>query len=527
LTINIPRGNAAGFRRYLQQDLVSGLMVFIGALPLCLAISLASGYPAMAGIVTAVIGGILTTLISNSELTIKGPAAGLIVIVLGCVKDFGGNGFADGIGPGDIEAYRAALAVGVVAAVLQILLGLLRAGILSEFFPKSAIHGMLSAIGVMIIAKQIPNALGASSHKQEPLELLAEIPNYALEANPAIASIGLLSLGLLALWPSIKKNLRSISVVPPQLIVLVVAVLFGYTFTLEDKYLVPVPSKMFGIFDQVTLPNFEVLKQWIAWKWVLMFFIIGSLESILSAKAVDSIDPWKRKTDMNRDLLAVGCANLCASMVGGLPMISEIVRSKANIDSGGRTRFADMWHGVFLLVFVAVLPSLLHLIPKSALAAMLIYTGFRLAQPSEFAHMYRSGRIEFLVFMTTLIVTLATDLLIGVAAGIGVMFAIQLVHGVPIKSFFTAHLDIERNSEDSVKIRVRESAVFSNWIPLKRQIESIGLVQRNNLVIDVSDAKLVDQSLIEKLHETRHDFEAEGLKFVLVGLENHRPGDHG
>ncbi|MFM8571039.1 MAG: SulP family inorganic anion transporter, partial [Pirellula sp.] len=242
---------------------------------------------------------------------------------------------------------------------------------------------------------------------------------------------------------------------------------------------------------------------------------------------VDSIDPWKRKTDMNRDLLAVGCANLCASMVGGLPMISEIVRSKANIDSGGRTRFADMWHGVFLLVFVAVLPSLLHLIPKSALAAMLIYTGFRLSQPSEFAHMYRSGREQFAVFITTLIVTLATDLLIGVIAGIGMNFLIHLAHGVPIKSFFKANLDFEPVTEDTVKIRVRESAVFSNWIPLKRQIESLGLVHRKNLVIDVSDAKLVDQSVIEKLHETRHDFEAEGLKFVLVGLENHRPRDHG
>ena len=185
----IPRGDASGFTRYFKQDLVSGLMVFIIALPLCLAISLASGYPAMAGIMTAVIGSILTTFISNSELTIKGPAAGLIVIVLGCIKDFGGNGFADGQGAGDYEAYRAALAVGVVAAVLQVFFGLFRAGILSEFFPKSAIHGMLSAIGVIIIAKQIPNALGVSTDKQEPLELLAEIPHFLSEANPAIASI--------------------------------------------------------------------------------------------------------------------------------------------------------------------------------------------------------------------------------------------------------------------------------------------------------------------------------------------------
>jgi len=420
---------------------------------------------------------------------------------------------------------------------LQIGFGLFRAGILSEFFPKSAIHGMLSAIGVIIIAKQIPNALGVSTDKQEPLELLAEIPHFISEANPAIASIGLLSLGLLALWPTIKKKLQAVSVVPPQLIVLVAAVLiglylnllenheyrlFGHTYTLGDKYLVPLPSKMFGILDQVTLPNFQVLQQWIAWKWILMFFIIGTLESILSAKAIDSIDPWKRKTDMNRDVLAVGCANLCASMVGGLPMISEIVRSKANIDNGARTRFADLWHGVFLLVCVSLLPAILHLIPKTALAAMLIYTGFRLAHPSEFSHMYQVGREQFVIFVTTLIVTLATDLLVGVAAGIGMKFIIHLVNGVPIKSFFKAYLDIEPISEDTVKIRASESAVFSNWIPFKRQIEHIGLVQRKNLVIDVSEAKLIDHTVMEKLHETQAELQAEGLNFEIIGLDQHQ-----
>jgi MFS superfamily sulfate permease-like transporter len=279
---------------------------------------------------------------------------------------------------------------------------------------------------------------------------------------------------------------------------------------------------MFGILDQITLPNFGVLQQWIAWKWILMFFIIGTLESILSAKAIDSIDPWKRKTDMNRDVLAVGCANLCASMVGGLPMISEIVRSKANIDNGARTRFADMWHGIFLLVCVALLPATLHLIPKSALAAMLIYTGFRLAHPSEFSHMYQVGREQLVIFVTTLVVTLATDLLIGVAAGIGMKFLIHLVNGVPIKSFFKAYLDIEPVSQDTVKIRASESAVFSNWIPFKRQIEHIGLVQRKNLIIDVSDAKLIDHTVMEKLHETQAEMQAEGLKFDIVGLDQHQ-----
>lgn len=540
----IPRGDLRGFTRYIKEDFVAGLMVFIIALPLCLAISLASGFPPMAGIITAVVGSLLTTFISNSELTIKGPAAGLIVIVLGCVKDFGGNGFADGqITAEDINAYRSALAVAVVASVLQILFGLFKAGILSEFFPKSAIHGMLSAIGVIIIAKQIPIALGVKTDLQEPFELLGEIPHFLKEANPAIAAIGLVSLTVLAIWPWLKKRLRAVSVIPPQLVVLIVAVLIGlylnllqkhtynllgHEYELSESHLVPLPQEMFGIFKQVVTPEFSALKQVMAWKWILMFFIIGTLESILSAKAIDAIDPWKRKTDMNRDVLAVGFANLGASLLGGLPMISEIVRSKANIDNGAKTRFADMWHGILLLMCVSLLPSTLHLIPKAALAAMLIYTGYRLAHPSEFMHAYHVGREQLIIFVTTLLVTLWTDLLFGVAAGIGMKFFIHILNGVPMKSFFKAYLDIEPVSEDTVKIRASESAVFSNWIPFKRQIEHIGLVQRKNLVVDISDAKLVDHTVMEKLHEMQAEMEAEGLRLEIVGLEQHQAlSEHG
>ncbi len=540
----IPRGDLQGFTRYIKEDFVAGLMVFIIALPLCLAISLASGFPPMAGIITAVVGSLLATFISNSELTIKGPAAGLIVIVLGCIKDFGGNGFADGqITAEDINAYRSALAVATVASVLQILFGLFKAGILSEFFPKSAIHGMLSAIGVIIIAKQIPIALGVKTDLQEPFELLGEIPHFLTEANPAIAGIGLVSLTVLATWPWLKKRLRAVSAIPPQLVVLIVAVLIGLYFNLlhkhnynllgheyelSESHLVPLPQEMFGIFKQVVTPEFGALTNWMAWKWVLMFFVIGTLESILSAKAIDAIDPWKRKTDMNRDVLAVGFANLAASLLGGLPMISEIVRSKANIDNGAKTRFADLWHGVLLLLCVSLLPSTLHLIPKAALAAMLIYTGYRLAHPSEFMHAYHVGREQLIIFVTTLLVTLWTDLLFGVAAGIGMKFFIHILNGVPMKSFFKAYLDIEPVSEDTVKIRASESAVFSNWIPFKRQIEHIGLVQRNNLVVDISDAKLVDHTVMEKLHEMQAEMEAEGLRLEIVGLEQHQAlSEHG
>ncbi len=536
--VAIPRGSLQGFVQYLRYDLISGLLVFLIALPLCLGISVASGYPPIAGIFTAIIGALLTTFISNSELTIKGPAAGLIVIVLGCVEEFGGNGMIGGWVTADQAAYRGALAVGVVAAVLQICFGIFRAGILGEFFPTSAVHGMLAAIGIIIIIKQFPVALGVEGAKGEPLEMLREFPRYVAEANPAIAAIGILSLTIMFVWPMLGKRIAWLKRIPAPLIVLLVAVPMGMAFDLLHKhsyhlqnheyqlgeqYLVVMPDRMFGMFQEITLPDFSVLGQWIAWKWVFMFFAIGSLESLLSAKAVDLLDPWKRKTNMNRDVIAVGTANFCASLVGGLPMISEIVRSKANIDNGARTRFADFWHGLFLLLCVALFPTILHRIPLAALAAMLVYTGFRLAHPAEFLSVYRIGREQLAIFVTTLIAVLATDLLIGIGIGIGVKLMFHRLNGVPLRSMFKPFLDVEDVDEKTSRIIARGSAVFSNWIPFRRQIEQIGLIQQRNLVIDLSDADLVDHSTIEKLEEMQRDFEREGLSLELVGLDTLQP----
>jgi MFS superfamily sulfate permease-like transporter len=521
----------------MKQDVVSGFLVFLIALPLCLGISLACGYPPMAGIFTAIIGAILTTFISNSELTIKGPAAGLIVIAIGCIEDFGGDGMIGGFSDADTNAYKAALAVGVVAAILQILFGLFRAGILSEFFPTSAVHGMLAAIGVIIIAKQVPVALGVSA-KGEPLELLAEIPHFVMEANPAIAAIGIVSLLIMFLWPLLKKKLSFLKAIPAPLVVLLVAVpmgmgfnllephsyvLQGHKYQLGEQYLVEMPDHVFGMFEKVTRPEFSALAEPVAWKWVFMFFIIGTLESVLSAKAIDIIDPWKRKSSMNRDMLAVGSANLCSAMIGGLPLISEIVRSKANIDNGARTRFADMWHGIFLLVCVALIPTVLHLIPLAALAAMLVYTGYRLAHPTEFVHVYQIGREQLVIFVTTLVAVLATDLLIGIAIGIGVKLLIHVMNGVPMRALFKTFLDVEPQGTNTCLVRAHESAVFSNWIPFRRQIEDLGFVQRQNIILDVSDTKLIDHTVMDKLHEMQRDFQREGLTLEIVGLDAHLP----
>lgn len=539
-SVAIPRGDAAGFTRYFRYDFQSGFFVFLIALPLCLGISLASGYPPLAGIFTAIIGSLVTTFISNSEMTIKGPAAGLIVIAIGCIEEFGGDGMSGGFTAADMNAYRMALAVGVVAAAFQILFGFFRAGILGEFFPVSAVHGMLAAIGIIIISKQVPVALGVEA-KGEPLHLLGRIPEFVMEANPAIALIGGVSLLIMFVWPMIRNRLGFMKVIPAPLIVLAVVVpmgwgfdllhehsylLQGHKYQLGEQYLVRMPGHMFGMFEEVTFPDFSALALPSAWKWVMMFFIVGSLESLLSAKAVDLIDPWRRKTNMNRDMVAVGVANFAAAMVGGLPMISEIVRSRANIDNGARTRFADMWHGVFLLACVALIPTVLHMIPLAALAAMLIYTGSRLAHPSEFMHVYHIGREQLVVFVTTIIAVLATDLLIGIAIGIAMKMFIHLLNGVPLGSMFKPYLDVSDVDEDTCLIAAHHSAVFSNWIPFRREIEHIGFVKRKNLIVDLSETKFVDHSVMDKLTSLQRDFDQEGLSLEITGLETHRGLSH-
>ena len=526
----IPKTGLAGLRENFGNDLLSGFLVFLIALPLCLGISIASGYPAIAGVFTAIVGGLISHFISNSELTIKGPAAGLIVIAVGCVTDFG---YTMGQSPtADYQAYRMALAVGVAAGILQILLGVFRSGILGEFFPSSAVHGMLAAIGIIIIAKQLPVALGAFA-KGGPLDLLIHIPDHFTHMNPAIAMIGGISLLILFGLPLIKN--RYIRMIPGPMLVILIAVplgmwldishehiytLAGHLYQVGEEFLVAVPN---NIFKAITTPDFAALALPKAWKWVIMFALIGSLESLLSAKAVDLIDPWKRKTNQDRDMLAVGIGNTICAFIGGLPMISEIVRSRANIDNGARTRYANLFHGVFLLLFVALVPNLIHRIPLAALAAMLVYTGYRLAHPREFLHVYEIGSEQLTVFVTTIVAVLATDLLIGIAIGIGVKLGFHFYSGVPLRSLFRPKMEVAADGKDHFLIKVEGSAIFSNWIYLKRKIEKLAFEEKKNVTLDLADVRLVDHSVMTKISELKADFVSVGLKLEVKGLNNHEP----
>ena len=538
---------APGLLGNIRFDAIAGFLVFLIAMPLCLAIARASGFPPIAGIWTAVIGGIICTLISNSELTIKGPAAGLIVIVYGAVTELG-NQFGADLNEADRAylGYKLALGIGVTAGVIQILFGLVRAGRLADFFPLTPVHGMLASIGIIIIAKQLYEVIGVAATKGAgPLTLIAEFPEKLLGLNPEIAAIGLVGLLILFGLPLLARRLPFIKKVPSQLVVLLVAVGLGVAFDLEHKhtylfpdsffdanhaaehevgprFLVDMPEVLKKPSDAFALPDFSGVATPTGLKYLILFSLIGSLESLLSAKAIELLDPWRRKTNFDRDLLAVGLANTLSSAVGGLPMISEIVRSKANIDNGARSRFANLFHGLFLLGFVLLFPNLIHQIPLAALGAMLVYTGFRLASPREFVRTYRVGSEQFVVFVGTIIATLATDLLIGIAVGIALELVFHFRHGAPLTGLLRSDVDVVPEGDLRVILVVKHSAVFTNWLGLRRAIQTQA-VDRNEVVLDLSLARLVDHSVMEKLHELEREFADVKKKLTVIGLEGHTP----
>lgn len=530
-----------GLKPNLPFDLLSGFLVFLIAMPLCLGIAVASQYPPIAGIWTAVIGGILTCFISNSQLTIKGPAAGLIVIVSGAVLELGMEA-APGTDPKDLATlarygYPLALGIGVTAGVVQILFGLLKAGKLGEMVPLTPVHGMLAAIGITIMAKQFFLMLGQPAPPGAPIDSILAIPN-AFEALGTsstfqmVAVVGFSALAIMIVFPFLKARVSFLKPIPAQVVVVVVAIplalALGFTSLGESvgnpmKFLVPVPNVLENPAAAFLFPDFHAVATVTGLKYVVLFSLIGTIESMLSSQAIDMIDPWRRKTDQNRDLLAVGVANTLCSAVGALPMISEIVRSKANIDNGARTKYANLYHGVFLLAFVLFLPFVIRMIPIAALAAMLVFTGFRLASPKEFVHTYKIGPEQLFVFVTTIVVTLCTDLLIGVVSGIALKLLIHLANGMPLRSLFRPDIEVAHSEGDKVAVlKVRKAAVFSNWLGVKGAILRYADAS-DEVQLDLSETKLVDHTVMEKLHQLEEEIGREGKKLSVIGLDEHVP----
>ena len=508
----------------LKNDIQAGFSVFLLALPLCLGIAMASNFPPVAGIITAVVGGIISSFLGSSRLTIKGPAAGLIVIVLGAVTE---------LGQGDaIVGYKRALATIAVAAVIQIIFSLFKAAKIGEIMPPSVIHGMLAAIGVIIIAKQAHVMMGVKPEAGGPISLLAQIPHSFLNLNPEIFAIGALSFLVVALWP--KLPFEKVKIVPASLTVLLIAIpmalvfkfevahaysFLGQSFTVGPDYLISLPG---SILSAITFPDFSAITTAVSIKYIVMFALVGSIESILTVIAIDGIDPEKKSSNLNSDLFATGAGNLISALLGGLPMISEIVRSKANLDYGAKSRFSNFFHGLFLLISIALFPTILEKIPLAALAALLVFTGLRLASPNEFKKTYGIGIDQFVLFLSTLIVTLLTDLLVGVGFGILLKILFHLARGVKPGEFFK--LNIERHQKIHAEsthstFRLKGSLVFTNYLKLKNLVMT-EVNEKRSVTLDFTECHFIDHTMLLKLYSLEENLGRN--KVTISGMENHQ-----
>jgi MFS superfamily sulfate permease-like transporter len=500
--------NIKNFKKNWKNDVLSGFLVFLLALPLSLGIAKASGFPDAMGILTAMIGGLVTVFFNVSELSIKGPAAGLITIAAGAVTDLGGNE----------QGWKIASAAIVIMAIFQILFGILKFGSLSDFFPQSAVHGMLAAIGLIIIAKQIPVLLGVepSLYKgQNPFELYYNIPNFIQSLNIKIFSVGFVSLIIVFLMPTLKTNF--FNKIPAAIIVLIISIALSFLLNLKELTPDYALVKIGNFWGNLNLnADFSAINSFVFWKYVIMFLFVSSLESLLTVKAVDNLDPLKRTSNYNGDLIGQGAGNFISGFFGGLPMISEVLRSSSNISFGAKTKWSNFFHGLFLLIAMIFIIPVIELIPNSALAALLIFAGYKLANPKEFIHTYKIGKEQLSIFLTTIIVTLAEDLLLGILAGISVKILFLKYYGASIKNLFKANFSLV-TKENKTTLFINDAAIFSNLYKYKKILSEIP--ENNELEINFENATLIDHSFITFLHRFEIKMKESNRAFKISGLE--------
>ncbi|MDH4092219.1 MAG: SulP family inorganic anion transporter [Cyclobacteriaceae bacterium] len=508
-TNEIPKDGLEGFKQNWKVDGIAGFLVFLLALPLSLGIAKASEFPPAMGVLTAMIGGIFVSFLAGSRLTIKGPAAGLITICAGAVTELGGGA----------EGWHLALGVIVVAAIIQVGAGFLKFGSLSDFFPHSAVHGMLAAIGLIIFSKQIHILLGidpSTLKGMEPIELYKLIPHSVANADPRVTLVGVISLLIIFGMPLLKAKIFK-SVPAPMVVLLVtipMALIMDFQHTEPAFDLVKIGDFWASVGFNA---DFSAIGNPIFWKYVFMFLFVNSLESLLTVKAIDGLDPWKRVSNPNKDLVAVGAGNALSGLLGGLPMISEVARSSANINFGGRTRWANFFHGFFLLLAMLLFIPVIEKIPNSALAALLIAVGYRLASPNEFFKTYKIGAEQLVIFVITIVVTVATDLLIGVGSGILVKFIFHILNGAPLRSLFKARYEFVENNGEYL-ISVKDAAIFSNLIGFKKLFARLSPGKK--VIINFADARIVDHSFMEQLHHFEEEYPHNGGSVSAVGFEH-------
>ena len=508
----------ADYIKNLRYDVPSGLVVFLVALPLCLGIALASGAPLMSGLVTGIMGGLIVGLLSGSHLAVSGPAAGLTVIVLDGIESIG-----------TFEGFLCAV---IIAGAIQLVLGFLKAGIIGHYFPSSVIRGMLAAIGLILILKQIPHFLGIDQDffgdyaffQRDGRNTFTEII-YALQnVDPGPFVIGAISLAIIILWiqPFMQNN-SIISAIPSALVVVVLGVILNSLFqqfapnlVVSSKHLVQIPiiNSLATMRQELYFPDFSVLASFNTYKVAGTIAIIASLETLLSVEATDKMDPEKRRTPHNRELRAQGVGNMVAGFLGGIPMTAVIVRSTANLTSGAKTKMSAFYHGVFLLGSVLIIPRVLNMIPLSALAAILLYIGYKLTKPVLYKQQWKLGFDQFVPFIVTIVAILFTDLLIGISIGLAVGIYFILVANYNSPFLFSTTKD--RQGKTHHEIHLSEHVSFLNKASLATALDNV----EPHSVVDIygDNTRHIDYDVVETIYNFRNTAEERDIELSFINV---------
>lgn len=504
----------------LNHDLPASVVVFLVALPLCLGIALASGAPLFSGIIAGIVGGIVVGVLSGSQVGVSGPAAGLAVIVLNAIQDFG--------------VYEIFLLAVVLAGVFQIVLGFAKAGIIGYYFPSSVIKGMLSGIGIIIILKQIPHAFGYDKDYEGSLTFtqpdghntLSEL-YYMFEAiNPGAVVISVLSLAILVLWEQpFMKRMSFSKIIQGPLVVVALGIVLNLLFagipslslTEEQVVKLPVADDFMGFFSFFRFPDFTHLNNPQIYITALTIAVVASLETLLCVEATDKLDPYKRITPTNRELKAQGVGNLLSGLIGGLPVTQVIVRSSANIQSGGRTKAAAVIHGFLLLICVMAIPKYLNLIPLASLAAVLFLVGYKLAKPTLFKQMYQQGVGQFIPYIVTILGIVFTDLLIGI--GLGLVVAIFYVLYNNFKKPYFIQKDDHLPGQPIV-LELSEDVTFLNKASILQALNH--LPDDSKVIIDATHTMDIDLDVIEIIEDFKINAEYRDIDLEVRGLENRK-----
>lgn len=513
------------FIQSLPKNLFSGFVVSLIALPLGLGLAIASEAPPISGIIASVVGGFVVAILGGSNVTVTGPGNGLVIVLLGAITT---------LANGDLyQGYLFTLAAIVFSGVLMLLLGFLKMGRLADFFPASAIEGMLAAIGLGILSKQFHIMIGHNNEHGSILSLLAQIPQGVInllssnnKEELVAGGIGVVSLLIMAYYSKIRN--RYFQLIPAPMWILILTVGFSYVlvplnipYPLDPSFLVDIPS---DVFSSLVFPDFSIVLQK---KFIMVVFaitLIASIESLLSIKAVDKLDPQNRRSNVNKDLKALGLATVASGLLGGLNVVTVIARSSVNVNNGATNRSSNLFHGLFLVLFVLLFQEQLRKIPLAALAAILVYTGYKLATPKNFQKIAKIGKEQTIIFLTTLITTLFTNLITGISAGILITFVIHMLINKSFGLFFS-HLFkpnvllYKEGLGGNYYVSVKYFCSFLNFYKLKYKLDMIP--GSENVILDFSMCNFVDHTVMEGLEIYADTFVSKGGSLEIIGLDKH------